>query len=131
MSNKLNEEKRKLALQIRLLEDEAKKIEEQIFELENRKLELDVVQMSLSEIKNEKKDDILIPVGSGVFVEGKVADKDSVLINVGSNVIVRKSAKTAGAYLSEQSAEISRLQDRLRADLNLFVKQIQDLLPEM
>jgi len=114
---------------MQLMQQEAEKIEQQIIELEKRRIELDVVLMSLDEIKNQKKSDILVPVGSGVFAEGTLKEAKGVLVNVGSNIVVRKDIEDAKKSVKEQIDEIENIKDMLQKELQDFLKGLGDLQP--
>ncbi|PIO00347.1 prefoldin subunit alpha [archaeon CG10_big_fil_rev_8_21_14_0_10_43_11] len=127
--NLSEEDKQQALYQMQLMQQEAEKIEQQIIELEKRRIELDVVLMSLDEIKNQKKSDILVPVGSGVFAEGTLKEAKGVLVNVGSNIVVRKDIEDAKKSVKEQIDEIENIKDMLQKELQDFLKGLGDLQP--
>ena len=110
---------------MQLLQQEIRKMEEEIVELEKRKLELDIVLSSLDEISKQKGDETLIPLGSGVFVKGKLLEKNKVFINVGADVVINKNVKEAKEIMEKQKEEITKLQQELENGLREFVKNVQ------
>ncbi len=124
-----NEEKEQALMQIRAMQEEAQKIEEQIIELERRKMELDIVMLGIDAISKQDSGDSLIPVGSGVFVEGKITNQKEVLLNIGSNIVLRKNIPDAKKTLEEQIKEIDELKKTLQKDLSEFVKSLGSLKP--
>ena len=56
--------------------------------------------------KAEVGQEILVPIGSGSFVHGKLASKEKVVLNVGSGVSIEKTASEAKEILSIRKAEV-------------------------
>lgn len=112
-------------LELQLVQREIQKMEEQLLELERRKMELDIVSSSMDEIAKQQGDDVLIPIGSGVFVKGSLAEKNRVLINIGADVVVEKDFAEAKKIVGEQFDEISSLQKELEGEMLGFLKNVQ------
>lgn len=128
MSKEMSEEERMQMLeQIQAMQQEAQKIEEQIIHLERRRAELEIILSSLDEIKNQESDELLIPIGSGLFVEGKITNKTDALINIGSNIVVKKNFDEAKKIINEQILEINKVKDQLQGELSEFIKSFGDL----
>ena len=47
--------------------------------------------------------DVLIPLGGGVYVNGKTPPVDRLLVGIGAEVVVEKSREDAEKYLEEQA----------------------------
>lgn len=120
------EEEEKL-LQLQLLQQEARKLEQELVNLEARKIELEMVVNSLDEISNQKSDEVLIPIGNGVFVRGVIRDKENVLVNVGANVVMSKSVAEAKELVESQRREISTVQEELRKELVQYLNEINNI----
>jgi prefoldin alpha subunit len=56
--------------------------------------------------KAEIGQEILVPIGSGSFVHGKLASKEKVVLNVGAGVSIEKTAAEAKGILSNRKAEV-------------------------
>ncbi|MBR9679029.1 MAG: prefoldin subunit alpha [Nanoarchaeota archaeon] len=119
------EDQQRAMMEMQMLQQEVQKVEQEIVELEKRKIELEMVLSSLDEIKNQKGDGTLIPIGSGVFVKGKLTQKGKVLINIGADVVIEKTVVEAKKIIQKQSEGITGLQQKLESDLREFVNNVQ------
>ena len=119
------EDQQKAMMEMQMLQQEVQKVEKEIIELEKRKIELEMVLSSLDEIKKQKGDETLIPIGSGVFVKGKLTQKDKVLINIGADVVIEKNVADAKKIIVKQSEGITVLQQKIESDLREFINNVQ------
>jgi len=131
MSKKKNskEELEKAYFKLQILEQEAKNVENNIRELERKRMELEVVSSSLDEIKNQKGNRALIPVGSGIFMEGRIDNKNEVIMNIGANVMLKKKLVDAKKIIQEQIKEIGLLDEKLKTELSMILKEMNALRP--
>lgn len=125
------EEMREKAIQFELLKQQVEAIEKQIAELEAKTSELTMVQHSINEIKGQRGKEILVPMGSGVFMKGNLASDSEMLVELGANVVAGKSAKETVAIIQKQLKEIDRVKDQMREDLFKFIAQMEQLEPEI
>ena len=119
------EDQQKAMMEMQMLQQEVQKVEQEIVELEKRKIELEMVLSSLDEIKKQKGDETLIPIGSGVFVKGKLTQKDKVLINIGADVVIEKNVVDAKKIIQKQSEGITAIQQKMESDLREFINNVQ------
>ena len=83
--------------------------------------------------KAEVGQEILVPIGSGSFIHGKLASKEKVILNVGSGVSIEKTATEAKKILSIRKAEVldgsKKLNDVL-AKIDQEMQRIQALMQQ-
>jgi prefoldin alpha subunit len=83
--------------------------------------------------KAEVGQEILVPIGSGSFVHGKLASKEKVVLNVGSGVSIEKTATEAKKILSIRKAEVldgsKKLNDVL-AKIDQEMQRIQAVMQQ-
>jgi prefoldin alpha subunit len=83
--------------------------------------------------KAEVGQEILVPIGSGSFIHGKLASKEKVILNVGSGVSIEKTATEAKEILSIRKAEVldgsKKLNDVL-AKIDQEMQRIQALMQQ-
>ena len=109
-----NEEK---ALEAEMLRRRFAEIENQLVSIEQKRLELEVIKGSIDDIKGHKDEEIMIPLGSGVLIKGKIVDDSKFLINVGANVILEKTASEAKKIIDEQIKELGTAEEMLQKEL--------------
>ncbi len=118
------------AYEFEMYRQELANIQKQLQELSYRIQELDLILDSLKAIKNEDgKDEIIVPIGQGVYIKTKMVNTENILIDVGSNVIIEKDIDSAISYIKERFDEISNYIDRLNKDAQYFTAKLQELEP--
>ncbi len=118
------------AYEFEMYRQELANIQKQLQELSYRIQELDLVLNSLEAIKkNNGDEEIIVPIGQGVYIKTKIVDKKDILIDVGSNVIIEKDIDKAIEYVKERFDEISKYIDRLNKDAQYFTTKLQELEP--
>lgn len=103
-----------------IIREHIAEIENQLISLENRRLELELIKQSIDELKKHKDKEIMVPIGAGVLMLGKIVDENNVLINIGSNVFIQKNSEDAKVLIEEQIKEIDAMKESLRKELEKF-----------
>ena len=81
--------------------------------------------------KAEVGQEILVPIGSGSFIHGKLASKEQVVLNVGAGVSIEKTAAEAGEILKIRKAEVlegSRKLNEVLAKIDQEMQRIQAIM---
>ena len=83
--------------------------------------------------KAEVGEEILVPIGSGSFIHGKLASKEKVVLNVGAGVSIEKTASEAKEILLIRKAEVldgsKKLNDVL-AKIDQEMQRIQAVMQQ-
>jgi prefoldin alpha subunit len=83
--------------------------------------------------KEEVGQEILVPIGSGSFIHGKLASKEKVVLNVGAGVSIEKTASEAKEILLIRKAEVldgsKKLNDVL-AKIDQEMQRIQAVMQQ-
>ena len=80
---------------------------------------------------SEENSETLLPLGSGMYIKGKLGDKQEVLVNVGSNVVVTKNLEGASSSVIEQSKEVSQVLSQLEGQISELTGQLQKAQKEL
>lgn len=72
-------------------------------------------------------DDILVPVGSGFFVFGKIAQPGKVISGVGGGISVQESSGKAHKRLEERLEGLEKMRTRVREQLTSLEQQYRGL----
>jgi prefoldin alpha subunit len=79
----------------------------------------------------EEGQDILVPIGSGSFIHGKLASKEKIVLNVGAGVSIEKTAAEAREILLVRKAEVlegSRKLNEVLAKIDQEIQRIQAIM---
>ncbi len=107
------------------LRQESENLSNLMQNIEARKQEYEAIISSIEELK-KKRDDVVLPLATGVFVKANVVE-DGVLINVGSNIVVNKSFDDGIKYLRKQIEELTKTQSEISAELTKIANQLHNL----
>ncbi len=94
----------RIVAQLNAYEQQAQILQRRI-ELINASLqEIALSSESLEELKNIGEDnEVLMPLGSGIYVKAKIMDKEKVIFSLGSDVAAEKDVTGAQLSLDERS----------------------------
>lgn len=105
-------------------------LQEETMELQNRVGELEMLKNTLTELKDKKDKDIMVPLGGGVLVN-TILKKNKVLVSVGGNVLVERNVNEAKKSIGSQIEEMNKRIDALDKNVGYFNARIMELEPEL
>ncbi|MEW6063173.1 MAG: prefoldin subunit alpha [Nanoarchaeota archaeon] len=119
-------------LELQILNTHINQLTNQLNILEQQILSLRVLDESMKDIKDVKiGSDILVPLGEGIFINGKLEDNRKVLLNVGNGIVVEKGLDEAKEMVLKQIQEIKLLVYQFDSELNNAVLRSQELQKEL
>ena len=77
--------------------------------------------------------DILVPIGSGSFIHGKLASKENVILNVGAGVSIEKRSEEAVEILKARKNEVlegSKKLTEVLAKIDQEMQKIQGIMQQ-
>ncbi len=79
----------------------------------------------------EEGQEMLVPIGSGSFIHGKLASKEKVVLNVGAGVSIEKTAAEARESLKARRAEVAEGSKRLNDVLSKIDQEMQKVQAQL
>jgi prefoldin alpha subunit len=129
-----NEEQQKLQQifnELQNYEAMADLLRQQINMIANSMTELSMTVETIKTIRELKLGtEILVPIGSDSFVTTKLAATDKVITGLGADVSAEQSVDGAKLMLEARIAELGRVLEQARQELEKIGKQIEELRPE-
>ncbi|WP_209477629.1 prefoldin subunit alpha [Thermococcus stetteri] len=124
-----------LAYQYQLLQAQAQLLAQNLELLTLGKNEFQAVKETLEGLKKEEGEvEILVPIGAGSFLKGKILDAKNAIVSVGAGYAVEKSLDDSIVYLEKRIKEyeeaIAKTQDALRkleVQLGELAKKAQEI----
>ena len=127
MSKEDEEEFRKIATEVRLLESTAQAIQSRINFVNAALTELNLAKMNLEGLEKEKiETSLLVPIGGGSYVKAKLESIENVVVGIGAGVAVEKTFNEAKNILSKRIEELEKLYGRLQQQLSQISQKIQE-----
>jgi len=118
-------EKEREMIELSLLEQQINQFEQQANILEKQIAELQVLQLSLDEIKKGKKEqEILSPLGKNIFVKTKLLSKE-IFVGVGAKTVLKKNIEETKKIVNKEIAKLVEARDNLLKEIENIVKGIR------
>lgn len=128
----MNKEVQQKYIELQLLNQQIKKVQEQFLLFQQQLGELTSLETSLVEMRDIKKDvDMFSSLGSGIFVNSKIVDNENVLVNVGAGIIVKKSVSEAVNLVKSQIETISKSLESIKEQFVQASSYSQQLTEEL
>ena len=125
MSQKNEEKIQHIISQLQLIESQLKETEHQISEVEAQKQELTSMDISLLDLKKNKKNSpSFSPMGLGIYAKSKIEDTNNMLVNIGSNIFMEKPIEEVSDNIKKQVKKFEELFKTLNQ--NYYILSIQN-----
>jgi len=113
------------ALMLQLIKQQMEALDKRILLLEEKRAELEIITQALESLEKQKNKELLIPLGSGVFLQGKLLNANTVFVEVGANVVIKKDWSQAKELIKSQINELEKAQMKLREELVLMNEEAE------
>ena len=91
--------------------------------------ELKVFKKNLEDLSKNESEEILAPLGRGVFVKSKIVDT-RLFVEAGAGVVVRKTPQESSKIIEEQIQKFSQARVHLLEQLEIYRQKFGELLHE-
>ncbi|MDD3976897.1 prefoldin subunit alpha [Methanomicrobium antiquum] len=95
--------------------------------IEQRRLESLTAVDTISTIKENPENTVLLQLGGGASIKVKPVEKDVILLNIGSDVVVEKSCEDTASYLADRAKEMEALEKKITESISQMQKQANDI----
>jgi prefoldin alpha subunit len=119
-----------LMSELNTYQGQAEVIQQQIENLNASLTELTIALDTLEVVKDEEKEETLVPIGAGSFLITELKSTDEVVIGLGAGVAVKKKIDDAKVTIEEQKTELEELRDKMTSDLQKISDYIRQRSPE-
>ena len=126
-------------LELQILEQQLKQVNQQLLNLDNQLLELQRIEDNLDDLtKTKKNTEMLVALGGGVFSKAELKDNKTVLMNVGANIVVEKDIPSSKKIVSHQIEQMKDVVKQLEEEFQVLAinsqavqQDLQKLASEM
>ena len=114
-----------------MLKQQSEEAENQ-FDFVNRQInELEQFSKGLKELEKEKEQEILAPLGRGIYTKAKKNINEKLFVEVGAGVVVRKSPEETREIIEGQLKKFDEARIQLITQLEVFRHEFGNLLKEV
>lgn len=119
-------------LEFQLLMQQSQQLEQAIQTINKQVEELNDLKQVIDDISKVKEgNELLIPLGAGIFLKGKLDNTEELLMNVGSKIVVKKKPKDALKIINEQIDEMSNIIEQTEQEHMKLMTEQQSLQMEV
>jgi len=121
LTSKVEEELRKLSVEMRILEQTAETLQSRINMVNAAITDLTYASKTLEGLEREKeKSELLIPIGGSSYIRAKLENPDKVIVGMGAGVSVEKTLQEAKEILKKRMDDL----EKARASLQQQFSQV-------
>jgi len=118
---------RRLAVEVRMLENTADALQSRLNMMNAALTELLVANMALEGLEKEKADaPLLVPIGGGSYVEANLGSENKVIVGVGAGVAIEKTIKEAKENAAKRISEFEKTRASFEQQLQQVIGKIQE-----
>lgn len=126
MESKIEEELRKLNLEIRFLEQTAETIQSRINMVNAVITDLTYASMSLDGVEKEKENaELLVPIGGSSYIKVKLSSSDKVIVGMGAGISIEKTLQEAKEIIKSRLENMEKTRGSLQNQLVQIVQKNQ------
>jgi len=122
-------------MELQQLANEVQQAQQHLQQLQMQIEELQTLEEAIKGVKDNKVgDEVLAPLGSGIFVKTKLENADNVIMAVGNGAVVEKPIDEALNIVSEQVKEMTTISEQVTqqvemqaSHLNVLQQQFQKM----
>ena len=128
----MNEDTQRKYIEIQILEQQIKQIQKNLEILNQQIFELNMISNSLTEIKKTKiGQELLVPLGSGIFIKTELKDNNEILTNVGSDVVISKTNAETKTFIKSQTEFVTEMITKIEQELHLSISKYEELKEDL
>jgi prefoldin alpha subunit len=126
VSSSDEEDFRRLAVQLRILEGTAETLQSRLNLVGAALTELNVARMTLEGVEKEAPDaPLFVPIGGGSFIRAKLESVDKVIVGAGAGVSVERTLGEAKQTVQNRIGELEKTRVSLQQQFVQVVDRIQ------
>ncbi|MEM3596808.1 MAG: prefoldin subunit alpha [Candidatus Bathyarchaeia archaeon] len=127
MESKIEEELRKLNLEMRFLEQTAETIQSRINMVNAVITDLTYASMSLEGLEKEKENaELLVPIGGSSYIKVKLGSADKVIVGMGAGVSIEKTLQEAKEIIKIRLENLEKTRNSLQNQLVQVLQKINE-----
>jgi prefoldin alpha subunit len=122
-----DEEVRKLAVEMRLLEGTVESLQSRINFLNTAHAELNFANNTLEGLEKGVSDTpLLVPIGGGSYVKAKLGEVDKVVYGVGAGITIEKTLNEAKEGIENRISELGKTRKSMEQQLSQILRRMQE-----
>lgn len=127
MASKVEEELRRLSVEMRILEQTVETLQARINMINAVITDLTYANMTLEGLeKQEENVELLIPIGGNSYIKARLETPDKVTVGIGAGVSVEKTLQEAKDIIKKRLEEMEKSRASLQQQFSQVVERINE-----
>jgi prefoldin alpha subunit len=118
-----------LMFKLSMFEQQIQQLQQQIQAVEQGLVEMESLNLGLSELVGSAGKEILATIGRGIFVEAKLVSED-LTVDIGEKKFVKKSISKTKELIEEQIEKLKEVKKELEKNLEKVSEELQRVMEE-
>ncbi|NOR85119.1 prefoldin subunit alpha [archaeon] len=119
-------------LQLEMLKEQGQQLSQQKSQISMQLQEIEYSKNTIADLKNAKKDtELMIPIGTGMYVKGKITNLSDIITTIGGSVAVGKSLSEVDAIIKERESQMLDLEKQINIELEKLDAEGRALVSEL
>lgn len=117
--------------ELQMMQGQMEKMQEERQKIESKSHEIFATVQSLKGIEKSESSDVMVPVGSGVFVKGQVKDNKNAIYAVGSGIAAKNTIENTLKFLEQQSKLAEEAKEHIEKQMKEMATKAQGIISEL
>lgn len=127
MINKAEEDFRKLAVEVRVLEQSAETLASRMNMVNAVTADLSYAKIALEGLEKEQENtELLVPIGGSSYVRAKLQAPDKVVVGIGAGVSTEKTLQEAKEIVSKRLEELEKTRTSIQQQYSQIAERINE-----
>jgi prefoldin alpha subunit len=127
MPSNREEDFRRLAIELQMLEGTAEAMQQRISLVNAALRELTYTRMTLEGVEKEQSDaSVLVPIGGGSFMRAKLETADKIIVGMGAGISIEKTIGEAKEIVRNRTSGLEKSRVEMHQQLAQIMKKIQE-----
>ncbi|MEM5793598.1 MAG: prefoldin subunit alpha [Candidatus Aenigmatarchaeota archaeon] len=113
--------------QFQVLEEKFKELNQRRELFAVKLMEVEQTKQAIEDILNSNEEEIMIPLGSGVFAHGKVDKKQKMLVSFGSDIVIEKDVDEVKSILDKRKKILEEGIESVKDTMLKVAKDMQNI----
>ncbi len=121
------EEFRKVAVELRILENTAENMQQRMSFVNAAITELMYANLTLEGLEKEKTDtSLFVPIGGGSYIKAKLESSDKIIFGVGAGVVIEKTFGEAKEKIKSRIDEMEKARTSMAQQMEQLLERIDE-----
>ena len=123
----MSQENQQVIMELQMLEQKMKQLEAQINAIQKQTNEMQGIIESLEAVEKNGGEEMLLPIGKGIFIKNKPTSKN-VLLNIGSGTVIEKDIPGTIKLINDQINKLNEMAVEYQMEMMKSERKIEEMI---